>query len=127
MLLGHGSRDPLWQEPFHRLKAMLESMAPNMAVRLAYLEIIEPTLEKTVVALAEEGIAEAHIVPVFFGQGGHVRRDIPAHLERLSARFPEIQLYCSQAVGENDDVLNAIAAYCLAQTNHAPNQGLAKQ
>jgi len=52
--------------------------------------------------------------PVFLGQGGHVRRDLAALLEAISARHPAIDLRVVPAIGEDDSVIDALAAYSLA-------------
>jgi sirohydrochlorin cobaltochelatase len=51
---------------------------------------------------------------VFLGQGAHVLRDLPLIIEELTALYPQVGLQVSQAVGENDIVLDAIAAYCVS-------------
>jgi sirohydrochlorin cobaltochelatase len=53
------------------------------------------------------------VVPVFFGQGGHVLRDLPILIENLQKTYPQLKLNVAPAVGEDAEVLNAVAAYCL--------------
>ncbi|MGH8808192.1 MAG: sirohydrochlorin chelatase, partial [Noviherbaspirillum sp.] len=49
----------------------------------------------------------------FFGQGGHVVRDLPVIIEQLQLDHPQLKLHAAQAVGEDAEVLNAIARYCI--------------
>jgi sirohydrochlorin cobaltochelatase len=51
------------------------------------------------------------VVPVFFGQGGHLRNDFPVMLEKCRLDFPTIRLSASKAVGEDTDVLLAIVDF----------------
>ncbi|MCS6765769.1 MAG: CbiX/SirB N-terminal domain-containing protein [Candidatus Protistobacter heckmanni] len=113
ILFAHGARDARWREPFDRLAAMLAQ--PGLEVRLAFLELMQPDLPSTVAALAAAGVAQATVVPVFFGQGGHLRKDLPELIARCQAEQPGLALRCAGAVGEDEGVLAAIAAYCLAQ------------
>ncbi|MCG5261466.1 cobalamin biosynthesis protein CbiX [Cupriavidus gilardii] len=114
VLFAHGARDARWREPFDRLHARLSARLPDCAVRLAFLELMTPDLPATLAQLAAQGIEDILVVPVFFGQGGHLRRDLPALLDDCRARLPGVRIRCAAAVGEADSVLDAIAAYCAA-------------
>ena len=115
ILFAHGARDVRWREPFDRLHAMLQAMQPDVAVRLSFLELMTPDLASTIAELEASGISDIVVVPLFFGQGGHLRRDLPALIDTCRARHPAIQLRAASAVGEDAGVLQAIAAYCSNQ------------
>jgi len=108
ILFGHGARDVRWREPFDRLVAMWRLQHPHVRVELAFLELMQPSLEQTIASQAAAGVTEVMVVPVFFGQGGHLRNDFPVLLEACRKRFPKIALSASPAVGEDDTVLQAI-------------------
>ena len=90
---------------------------PDTRVSLAFLELMKPDLETAVAAQVAAGCAEITVVPVFFGQGGHVRRDLPLVIEACRAAHPGIDIRATVPVGEDDAVLDALAAYCLRQLN----------
>ena len=117
ILFAHGARDPRWAEPFRRLHALVQAQMPDVKVELAFLELMEPRLPALVQDLLRDQYVEITVVPVFFGQGGHVLRDLPAMVEDLQIRNPGIQLKVSPAVGEDPEVLAAIARYCLDRVN----------
>lgn len=114
ILFAHGARDPRWARPFERLRDMLKAQAPALAVELAYLEFMQPDLSALAKRLADQGFTDVTLVPVFLGQGGHVLRDLPLMVEQLRQQYPELSLNVVEAAGENEQVLNAIAQYCLA-------------
>jgi sirohydrochlorin cobaltochelatase len=114
ILFGHGARDPRWAEPFERLAAKLGSQHGG-PVGLAFLELMTPNLADAISAQANEGCLAVTVIPVFFGQGGHVRRDLPELLDRCRAMHPSLDIWCATAVGEDDGVLDAVAGYCLRQ------------
>lgn len=114
ILFAHGARDPKWAEPFQRLQEILRAREPEVAVSLAFLELMPPRLPEAVSALAADGAEEVTIVPVFLGQGGHVLRDLPILIEELKASHPHMRFNVARAVGEDAEVLNAMATYCLA-------------
>ncbi len=114
ILFAHGARDPRWATPFQRLQEMTQAGLPDVVVKLAFLELMAPSLPD----LVEELLAQAHtqitLVPVFLGQGGHVLRDLPVMAEKLNAAHPGLSLTVAEAVGEQASVLAAIRDYCLA-------------
>ncbi len=108
ILFGHGARDIRWREPFDRLKDKWVAQHPDVLVELAFLEMMNPSLESAVGSLASQGVKEIAVLPVFFGQGGHLRNDFPTLLANCRAKFPEITLSDIPAVGEDEAVLQAI-------------------
>jgi sirohydrochlorin cobaltochelatase len=122
VLFAHGARDARWREPFDRLQAKLSALLPDTAVRLAFLELMEPSLPVALAELAGVGVAEVTVVPVFFGQGGHIRRDLPALIDQCRAQFPAMRIGCATAVGEAESVLDAIAGYCVGAVATTPSR-----
>ena len=122
VLFAHGARDARWREPFDRLQAKLTAVLPDTAVRLAFLELMEPSLPVALAELAGAGVAEVTVVPVFFGQGGHIRRDLPALIDQCRAQYPAMRIGCAAAVGEAESVLDAIAAYCVGAVATTPSR-----
>lgn len=119
VLFGHGARDPRWAEPFQRLQQIVQAQQPDLTVSLAFLEFMTPRLPELVQQLAQSGCTEVTVVPVFFGQGGHVLRDLPVMIEQLRQAYPGVAVKAAQAVGEDAEVLNAVARYCIGALNGA--------
>jgi len=112
VLFAHGARAASWAAPFERLRELTAAQKPGVAVSLAFLELMTPSLPDEVAVLAARGAREVTIVPIFLGQGGHLLRDLPQLLERLRATHPEVRFSTVPAVGEDPAVLAAMAAYC---------------
>ena len=108
ILFGHGARDPRWREPFDHLVTLWKAEHPLTPVELAFLEMMQPSLEDAVGALVNSGASAIVVVPVFFGQGGHLRNDFPALLSACQEKFTAIKLSATPAVGEDLAVLQAI-------------------
>lgn len=108
VLFGHGARDVRWREPFDRLASLWKVRYPNTPVELAFLELMQPSLEEAIASLIGVGATEVVVVPVFFGQGGHLRNDFPVLLAACQEKFPDVSLSATPAVGEDDAVLQAI-------------------
>ncbi|QWE24337.1 CbiX/SirB N-terminal domain-containing protein [Polynucleobacter sp. AP-Elch-400A-B2] len=111
IFFGHGARDLRWREPFDRLAALWQAQNPGTPVELAFLELMQPSLSGAVQKIVIQGIKDIVVVPVFFGQGSHLRNDFPKILEDCRSEFSEISLSSTPAVGENLLVLQAIINY----------------
>jgi len=108
ILFGHGARDARWREPFDRLVELWRSQHAQTPVELAFLEMMQPSLPEAIGKLVALGASQITIIPVFFGQGGHLRNDFPVLLEECQKQYPAIALSATPAVGEDRAVLQAI-------------------
>jgi sirohydrochlorin cobaltochelatase len=113
ILFAHGARAAGWAAPFERLRDQALSRLPDVAVSLAFLELMEPRLPAEVARLAADGIEDVTIVPVFLGVGGHLLRDLPALVAQLQAEHPAMAVTVAGAVGEDPGVLAAMTDYCV--------------
>ena len=113
ILFAHGARDPAWAEPFERVRARVQSQAPQRAPMLAYLELMAPDLPTAIAAQAERGFEAVRIVPLFLGPGGHLRNDLPRIVDAARARHPGLTIELAGPVGEDPSVIASLAAYCL--------------
>ncbi|WP_071461767.1 sirohydrochlorin chelatase [Polynucleobacter asymbioticus] len=111
ILFGHGARDSRWREPFDRLAELWRTQHSSTPVEVAFLEMMQPSLEEAVSALVSKGATQITIVPVFFGQGGHLRNDFPVLLQACQEKFPAVSLSATPAVGEDLAVLQAIVDF----------------
>ena len=119
ILYAHGARDPRWTEPFERLRDKVAARAPTATVVLAFLDHREPDLVAAATALSKQGITSIRVVPLFFGRGGHLREDFPRQLDAARAAAPRVAFDVTEAAGENDFVLDALARFALDTGPHA--------
>ena len=113
VLLAHGARDPEWARPIEAMAARLRKLLPGTEVTLAFLEFMPPDIDVAVNALAARGARHIRVVPVFLAQAGHVKRDLPPRVAALRASLsvahPELIIELEPAIGEQDEVIDAIA------------------
>ena len=122
ILLAHGARDPSWATPFEAVVARVRERAPEAMVRLAFLELMAPTLEEAANDLVARGCTQLAVVPAFLGMGGHVRRDVPAQVDALRARHAGIDWRLHPALGESPQVIAALADAALAAAALPPRE-----
>ena len=115
VLFAHGARDVRWAEPFNRVAAAVRAAAPDLPVELAFLEFMTPDLATATGKLAAAGATRIRIVPLFFGQGGHLRTDVPAMVSDIAASLPGVSLELARAAGDDGGVVAALVAFCLGE------------
>ncbi len=113
VLFAHGARDPRWAEPFEAVARHVRQADPALAVRLAFLEFMPPSLAEAGRALAEAGCTRIDVVPLFLGAGGHVRKDLPELLGELATLHPQVDWKLRRAIGEVASVIDAMACAAL--------------
>ena len=113
ILFAHGARDVRWAAPFEAVAAHLRAEKPELHVRLAFLELMAPSLPQAGAELAAQGCGHLHVLPMFLGAGGHVRVDLPRLVEELRASHPDLLVTVLPAVGEIDSVAAAMAQAAL--------------
>jgi sirohydrochlorin cobaltochelatase len=109
ILFAHGAREAEWALPFERLRERLR--ASGTKVEIAYLSSMRPPLEEAVAVLARQGATRVTIVPMFLAQGGHLKEDLPRMVADIRAMHPEVELAVTPALGEDDGMLDAMAAW----------------
>lgn len=107
ILFAHGAREPEWAQPFESVRDRLR--ATGMSVELAFLEIMSPSLEEAAARLAEKGVETVVIVPLFLAQGAHLKRDLPAMVEKIRKRHAKTEFRITPALGDAPEIVAAIA------------------
>jgi sirohydrochlorin cobaltochelatase len=88
LVVGHGTRKPSGSAQFLNLVEQMGELATQVMgtvgirngqalIHGCFLELAEPSIEQTVVSLAENGCKQILVVPVLLFTAGHARDDIP--------------------------------------------------
>lgn len=113
ILVGHGSRDPLWRVPIEAVSARLAAARPEIHTRCAYLELQPPDVRAAAAELVGLGATRISLVPVFLGTGKHARADLPRLLDLLRSEHPGLEFELRPPVGEDPRVLDLLADIAL--------------
>jgi sirohydrochlorin cobaltochelatase len=105
ILLAHGSSDPNWQATFEALSKPSREALPQAVI--GYMELCEPSLERQIAHLKQQGATRIKIVPLFLARGRHLRKDVPDMLETYAARY-DIVLELTPPVGEHPALAQSI-------------------
>jgi sirohydrochlorin cobaltochelatase len=113
VLFAHGARDPEWARPFEAIRDQVRKLRPEYPIALAFLELMSPTLEDAIAALAGEGASAITVFPLFMAQGGHLKNDLPRILESIREAHPHVPIALEPAIGDVPVIRDAIAAWIL--------------
>ncbi len=113
LLLAHGSRNPQWAQPMRKVLEELRARQPGIDAELCFLESMEPLLVDALQACAEAGSWQVLVVPLFLGQGNHLRQDVVRQVEAVRECHPRLQVRVAPAAGDSPLVLRALADYAL--------------
>lgn len=113
ILFAHGARDPEWAYPLRRVREAILLLHPGVRVELAFLEFMAPDLTTCVNGLIDEACTKVVVLPMFIAQGGHLKRDVPALIEKLRKTGKNAEILLLPAIGESDTVIQAMAASAL--------------
>jgi len=108
---GHGSRDPLWAETLIALGDRLRREMPGTDVELAYLEFMRPTLAECVDMLWLRGCRSIAVLPVFVGEGSHLRKQLPQLVEAARAGREGLSIELLPAMGDLPEVQEGVAKF----------------
>jgi sirohydrochlorin cobaltochelatase len=114
ILFAHGARDPRWAAPFEAVTRRIAELRPGVQVRLAFLELMSPSLAEAGAELSAAGCIRVDVLPMFLGTGGHLRKDLPPMLQALRDAHPAVAWRLHDAVGEQPAVQQAMAETALA-------------
>jgi len=109
ILFAHGARDAHWARPFQQLVTELGELLPGERIVLAFLELMQPSLQACAASLYGEGVRALRVVPVFLGMGGHLKDDLPKLLAQIRATYKDLDITIEPPIGEQPAVIAAIA------------------
>lgn len=113
ILFAHGARDPEWAAPFGAIQRRLQAARPEVLVLVAFQEFMAPSLEAAVAQAAAQGAQRVLLVPLFLGQGSHLKRDLPLLVEGIRGRHRQLELQVLPALGDAPEIVQAIADWVL--------------
>src|SRR5690606_186340 len=81
LIVAHGSRDPRSAATVRALAEVVRTQAEGRDVRVAFLDLSEPSVGDALAALHAEGHRHVVAVPLLLGHAYHARIDLPALVE----------------------------------------------
>lgn len=113
ILLAHGSSDNKWCAPFFELeKSLLQSISNTHNVKLAFMELSNPSIDQAIEELSVKGCKNIEILPLFFAAGRHLREDVPKMLAKIEQTYKEqntpLTLELKTPIGQSQAMIDAL-------------------
>lgn len=111
IIAAHGTRDAAGEAACRTLVDLVAQKLAPTPVRVGFVELCSPTIPEAVdgaLTQAGEG-AEAVVVPLMLGTGGHVRHDIPDAIDEGRAGHPDSHVSYGDPLGHDPRLLAVLA------------------
>lgn len=108
LVVGHGSREAKANKGFEDFVQNFQKHVPDEKVSFGYLEIASPTLPEALESVARES-ETVTILPLFLFSAGHVKNDLPAAVQEIQKKFPNVQFSTAPALGANPLMLKLLS------------------
>ena len=106
--VAHGSRDPRSARTVATVVDRIRARRPDLDVRVAFLDLTEPSVEDVVDDVVAGGAEAAVIVPLLLGSAFHARVDLPAIVDAARRRHPRSTLVQSEVLGDDRLLVDAL-------------------
>ncbi len=107
LLIGHGSRDPNGNPQIERFTQQWRSSQPDWHIELCFIEFAEVEIAQGLDIAAAKG-QRVIIVPLVLNAAGHVRAEIPHHIEHAKQRHPETQFIYTPPVTAGEPIFTIL-------------------
>jgi sirohydrochlorin ferrochelatase len=108
VLIAHGSRQEEANADLRDLVARLRERNGYHAVEGAFLELASPTIEEAAGLCVRQGASRVVLAPYFLSAGVHVRRDLAAIRDALSAQHVSIEFLLAEPLGRHGLLLEVV-------------------
>lgn len=110
VIAAHGSRREEFTGPeLARMTELVGGLLPGAAVYWGALQFNRPDLAEAIEAAVAGGARRVVVAPMFLFAGNHVALDIPAVIDEVRERFPEIEIVLAGHIGSDPRVADILA------------------
>lgn len=111
LVIAHGSRAKAANEEFQNMVSNLRQRnMPYTQVDGVFLELAQPTLAERAIFHYQQGARYFDVYPLFFNNGKHVGKDLPALVADLIERLPDAKVTLLEYFGASEQLLAAVCA-----------------
>ncbi len=104
LLVGHGSREPSGNREVEDFAARWRARHPEWDIELCFIEFADVLLDGGLERSARRA-GRVVVVPLILNAAGHVKMEIPEHIEAARARFPATGFVYARHLSGCDAVL----------------------
>lgn len=100
LLVAHGSRRPESNAEIAQLACQLRTQGQCFdRIDYAFLELAEPSIQEALLRQINDGARRIVVMPYFLSAGRHVAEDIPAQVQMVRQRYPQLEIIIAPYLG----------------------------
>jgi sirohydrochlorin cobaltochelatase len=104
LLVGHGSRNQAGNDEIREFQQQWQAQHPDWRIELCYIELADVLLPEGL-QRAAQGSERVIVVPLIISAAGHVKMEIPEHIELAREKFPPVEFIYTPHLGSNETLL----------------------
>ncbi|MCK9620349.1 MAG: sirohydrochlorin chelatase [Methylobacter sp.] len=104
LLIGHGSRDPSGNLEIEAFAEQWRTRQPERRIEVCFIEFAEVLIDAGLDRAAQHG-DQVVVVPLILNAAGHVKMEIPEHIEHARLRHPQVEFIYCRHLGASEDIL----------------------
>lgn len=109
LLIDHGSVRDEANRMLESMGELVQQVAGDQViVKVAHMELAEPTIEQGLEACVSAGATEVVAFPYMLSPGKHSTRDIPRMVAEAAARYPRVQCTVTPAFGLHEKLAEVV-------------------
>lgn len=107
LLVGHGSREQSGNDEIEAFASQWRKRRPDDRIEVCFIEFSDVTLDAGMDIAAKDS-ERVVVIPLILGAAGHVKMEIPHHIEHARERHPNVSFIMAKHLGASSKVLKAL-------------------
>ncbi|MCP4238456.1 MAG: sirohydrochlorin chelatase [Aestuariibacter sp.] len=107
LIVGHGSRDLNGNIEIEQFVDRLRIEQPDWRIELCFIEFADILIAEGLARAAQDA-QRVIVVPLILNAAGHVKMEIPAHIEHARTQFPHCEFVYAPQLSACDEILNIL-------------------
>ncbi len=107
LLVGHGSRNAAGNEEILEFARRWAAANPQWRIETCFIEFAEVLLDEGLDRAARAS-QRVIVVPLILNAAGHVKMEIPHHIEQARGRHPDVEFVYARHLGANEKILTIL-------------------
>lgn len=107
LLIGHGSRDPEGNPQIERFTQQWRDLHPDWQIKLCFIEFAEIEIEQGLDNAASKA-DRVIIVPLVLNAAGHVRAEIPHHIQHAKQRHADTEFIYTPPITAGEPIFTIL-------------------
>lgn len=113
LLVGHGSRHAAGNQEINQFADQWRQRNPGWTIEVCFIEFADVLLDQGL-DRAATGASRVVVVPLILNAAGHVKMELPEHIEQARRRHPDVEFIMTPHIGATEPVLNILKRRLLA-------------